>query len=534
MTTPTGMLLSRAILTILCGLLARGAYAADSCFDCFDSHLPGAAPVITVTPATASAPRCCETDTTDAAVWASRIGAQVHIVDKDYLRKQVRRPHPTQPGCQVYSVEYYNDISDPHWTTTWSWQGAAINLDLPGTYVLKAMLVNNPDPKTIVGCVDDFESLPNLRATTPDPTQTRTITIQVLDATPELKSVSFSGGVQVRPDPGDPNTPGYPDYLDPHWSRDNISLGYHPSPIAYVRNNKITAQVTVYIAGKFCDPLKIKGTATNPNLNFPATTAQVVASDDQGSTITATIQSAGNLPGTILYKQDFQIEWEVLYGTGECPTSAGTSSNELYVLLATPLLPASRLYHTVIHIGCEKGSGRSTADKALADAIFTEFADLTVEDRNGDALFYYKERSQTPPYFSTEELLAHNDARCGAWARFFRDILLAQGIHSGLKMIVVDHSAPDQCGFGVKNWQTVLPFQELPGVPGQGPTPDPWAAFEDHAVVEFAGHIYDPSYGSTFSSLNDWEDSSIDLFFYPGSPPVPNDPNVLQVVMYNQ
>jgi hypothetical protein len=69
--------------------------------------------------------------------------------------------------------------------------------------------------------------------------------------------------------------------------------------------------------------------------------------------------------------------------------------------------------------------------------------------------------------------------------------------------------------FFVKNYNVSgNPFepQNLDGVEAQG-NDDPWSRFIDHALVEYNGHLFDPSYGiGPFSSLADWEDSSIEAF----------------------
>ena len=70
--------------------------------------------------------------------------------------------------------------------------------------------------------------------------------------------------------------------------------------------------------------------------------------------------------------------------------------------------------------------------------------------------------------------------------------------------------------FYVKNWDlsTALtaPFSPVrnTGVAGQG-NADPRAEFDNHAIVEYNGKDYDPSYGSPVSnSRTSWEDASLD------------------------
>jgi hypothetical protein len=56
-----------------------------------------------------------------------------------------------------------------------------------------------------------------------------------------------------------------------------------------------------------------------------------------------------------------------------------------------------------------------------------------------------------------------------------------------------------------------FPCFELDGMQAQGSSSDPQSSFADHAVVEFNGKWFDPSYGGvSYASLVEWEDANID------------------------
>ena len=66
----------------------------------------------------------------------------------------------------------------------------------------------------------------------------------------------------------------------------------------------------------------------------------------------------------------------------------------------------------------------------------------------------------------------------------------------------------------MKNWNIGNEFAPIDnqGIEGQG-NPNPKGRFTDHAVVEYGGKYYDPSYGSdVFASQQAWEDAALDAF----------------------
>jgi hypothetical protein len=59
------------------------------------------------------------------------------------------------------------------------------------------------------------------------------------------------------------------------------------------------------------------------------------------------------------------------------------------------------------------------------------------------------------------------------------------------------------------------PFKEIgidPNLPAQG-KPHPKSNFDNHAVIEKDGVVYDPSYGKQFNSRVAWEDGSVAVFY---------------------
>ena len=57
-------------------------------------------------------------------------------------------------------------------------------------------------------------------------------------------------------------------------------------------------------------------------------------------------------------------------------------------------------------------------------------------------------------------------------------------------------------------WGNPTEAPRTSGVPGQN-TPNPLAHFFRHVVMKISGTYYDPSYGTTFASRQDWEDNTV-------------------------
>jgi hypothetical protein len=110
-----------------------------------------------------------------------------------------------------------------------------------------------------------------------------------------------------------------------------------------------------------------------------------------------------------------------------------------------------------------------------------------------------------------------SDGQCGAWAAFMRDVLKVHGLNARLAAVVPDATSQGlpagvtAAGFHVKNWTPTIPPSALPGIAGQGGVADPKSQFADHALVEWNGALYDPSYGTgPFPSLLAWQRASLD------------------------
>lgn len=170
-------------------------------------------------------------------------------------------------------------------------------------------------------------------------------------------------------------------------------------------------------------------------------------------------------------------------------------------------------------------------------------------------------------YFSTEALLKWENGRCQAWANFFYNMLAVQGIASSESLVFYKNPAllfndynsdllsffgsqasdvgPDPTDpvfysiFFVNNFDInsntfylwdreylpfntpttpitlnnhkVLRYAPKDGAPGQG-NPNPMSSFVNHDIVKYKWKYYDPSYGISANSANEWESKALSGF----------------------
>lgn len=222
---------------------------------------------------------------------------------------------------------------------------------------------------------------------------------------------------------------------------------------------------------------------------------------------------------SIGYTEDFAIDWGVQIGNDSL-CAGHVSKNTKFTTLTDPLV--SPLYHTVIHLACKHAAAQSTEQGAV-DGIWSYFQGMVVqnyEDQPPSGFKYWGPAGQGCSV--TQCLITNFDGQCGSWARFMRDVLKVHGIAAKVAGILPDESAPGvpqnllpPHGILVKNHTTTPPFADLPGIPAQGGVADPHSAFLDHALTEWNGQLYDPSYGTgPFPTLLNWQRASLDVVVF--------------------
>jgi hypothetical protein len=219
------------------------------------------------------------------------------------------------------------------------------------------------------------------------------------------------------------------------------------------------------------------------------------------------------------------IDWTVTR-QGSTPVHYGSTSNTIYVAGGG----LNNQFETVLLVGCTGALGQDAdgPDQLIVDEIwnnkFSKSAGLNIVEAqliDGKPVKLTYWANKVCAAVTTAELLKTHDGQCGAWARFFVDVLAAQGVASRLSEIVpIEPSS-------LKNilpahWQYVSAAMEVNQIAQGGARVD--KSFTDHMVVKYGDHtIYDPSYGNAYglqpgatmqTSEQAWEDASVTDFDY--------------------
>lgn len=343
---------------------------------------------------------------------------------------------------------------------------------------------------------------------------------------------------------------------------DDWSAGDIRAPICYSVPNPVRVSTVVLLVDPpFAIPLPtatVYGRILGAVDSFTSTSRSYNAT---GELLTATMTGSASSWTTIARVADYPIDWRVEYTTpaGKTTLQAGTSRNHIHWVLRPPTgnFP---LFYSLIDIGCRTAHGLNGSNhRAIADAVFTEFADRVVvrasdvlEGVVGAASLTYYQNWATG-VIGVGPLLAIGDGQCGAWVDFSVRCLHAVGIDPAHEVIEVKYNqSPNPYGAGavmqVKNWtiggssnkhgtSVVYPHMNIwntleidfngpqhfyrwlfadvsdaSGVEGQGPTVDPASYFDIHYIVAVGGGYYDPSYGQSYLSFGAFEIAAIEAY----------------------
>ncbi len=375
-------------------------------------------------------------------------------------------------------------------------------------------------------------------------------------------------------------------YTNPFWE-----TGEEEKPVAYRAGTNFGTQANIEIAGLTnIDPSDLNTILGKIQIEatFGAHSTTTIAGATQNftyhvpnpasaPTITENILTSSQSTTTealtanrIDYYDTFESTWRISFDQGiTWQTLADHSENTVYVRLGTnsPTNP----YNTVFYLSCKNAAGMVVTDvdivaqtQPVVDKIYGEFVDKDVRRLGTDILLgYYK----NPQINSTNisSLLYLRDGRCGAWTRFFEEMLKVQGLlpethfthiqikwRSDYHLISEDFTSLDAdkitvgipscyqdysvgvdiqpAYFFINNWfkpephsfhavtivgggdQDITIADDIDGLAAQAMA-NPRSYFADHALVKFNNKYYDPSYGSLYN--NSTPDNPLDDVPYP-------------------
>jgi hypothetical protein len=397
----------------------------------------------------------------------------------------------------------------------------------------------------------------------------------------KVREVTFSGAdfINIMADPGTPQ------YTGAHWV-DADANGVldlpedHAWPIGYPRNTdsvvsahfKATIQNFPYPPSNVT--LKVRGSnanATHSPVYYVVPETTVTLTGDDLYLPPTTISNP--FPDYVNHGQ-LTINWEFSSNGGGW-TSAGQTSNELYVTLDTPdFYP---VYHTLIHLSVPAAAVvLAQTPQQTIDAVWEVFKARNVSSKhyfpnlNNLPYTYYKEWDTTVgtlPALLNRTTNPTGDGQCGAIAGLFIAAVRDAGVRKSAvpaEGISVQPVLNETEIMLIKNWEfsgngtsgvadypyqntladpTKTPFAEttpgglnsifrknattnvweyywgalaevtdMEGVPGQNTT-NPKSTFSDHWLIKLGGKFYDPSYGlGPYVDRKAWEDASVSGF----------------------
>ena len=331
--------------------------------------------------------------------------------------------------------------------------------------------------------------------------------------------------------------------------------------------------------------IKLKATASATGFDATISPNADVLTPVSGGYLFAMTTASAAFPDVIgVY--DLQMAWEYSENGGTDWQGLATTQNSVYATLNPPIFTpnVTYLFYSTLDISCRNAQGLNGNNLSdVANAIYDEFLDKSVvKASTGEELVFWEENSLygEDPIDRTLELLYYLDGPCNAWAKFFMDMLKTHGIANGEStnqyeyisvsvtgndLLTTEDNAlfvqaiedaygdtytlggtpPTSAVFYLKNQEIDLnSFHSVvaaatggsfPGVlegiegevvNGQGFGSNaypPMFNFTNHALVEFAGKYYDPSYGTLFDNgtpsnfaddtpfpdIKSWENASI-------------------------
>ncbi|HVP11773.1 MAG TPA: hypothetical protein VMV94_11370 [Phycisphaerae bacterium] len=368
-------------------------------------------------------------------------------------------------------------------------------------------------------------------------------------ATVRIQRVTYggSGNQIIKIDCPYPPCTSYstPQWLDDNHDGDVLDPNDHNYPVAYLRGTSVAlSNVRFYVQpGGTLANVPVRGYGPD-GLTFTGTGTLA----GNYLTVAGTLTSSIALPNTVRYYPSFTINWEVaLDGINYYP--AGASGSRLYVTYAAPLGDKLESYY---YISTPIANGLS-AEQAVIDAVWSEFADLEVYNAHGQRLAYYRDVlcASYCTYYYAYELVYYTTSQCGGWADLMIQCLRTQGIDTAVRVTITPRGYPtlpldcgsppsSASGFIVKNYNFTLgsftpcstyPYKfndpcgyygawpdpsctDLTGLPGQD-NPNPASWFGCHFIVKINLAYYDPSYGAgPFTGTHDeanlaWETAGI-------------------------
>jgi hypothetical protein len=361
----------------------------------------------------------------------------------------------------------------------------------------------------------------------------------------EVEEVTFHGNQTVKKDDGSGDYDGA-DWSDQNHDNDANDEGEHHWPICYIKGD--TMGVSAKIKCNLPNAVSVTVRARIP-ANSPASGGSEIIFGPSGALTSSNgfiecpriDATTANDSTKTNHLEKMEQVWEIqAAGSGKWVAISKTQ-HTFYSLYGKPI-ETSKLYHTVLHLACSI-PGASNWNQVV-DNVWANFAGpanvkawnptTRVFDR---PLHYYKDGViQQAVATTTSGLLMEENGQCFAWMELFLDALKIHGESTSQSVQINGGGDDGDLLLVIKNWQTVQnapdpPHIRLPtadpnfscgaghvqygdmisadGLPGQNTATPYVKIFGGHAVAKYNNIYYDPSYGVTYTSIQDFEEKAI-------------------------
>lgn len=365
----------------------------------------------------------------------------------------------------------------------------------------------------------------------------------------EVKEVEFHGNQTVKKDDGSGDYEGvdWRDVSNPS-DGDAEDQGDQKWPVCYIKGDTIGVTAKLKCPGPNGMSVRVRAKAKGSKLKSVAEDELIIGPSSSitisnGEINVPLIEGASPINGSMVnYIENMQMTWELSVDGGANWHEVGKSKHPFYALYGQPI-QAEKLYHTVLHLACSK-PGAATWNQVVENvwANFSGPGNVKAWNASSRAfdvsLQYYRENIiQQNAATTTEGLLTEQNGQCFAWMKLFLDCLKIHGEPTS-RAIQVNAGADDgDFILIIKNWilaegspqpsrinfPTDFPDTSCSngnaqygnwisdtGILGQN-TGTPYVkVFGGHAIAQYGSTYYDPSYGVTYVSEQDFENKSID------------------------
>lgn len=366
----------------------------------------------------------------------------------------------------------------------------------------------------------------------------------------EVKEVEFHGNQTVKKDDGTGDYTGK-DWLDGNDdgdAEDHLN-GDQKWPICYVKGDTMGVSAKFEINGADGMKVKVRAKAIADNLKANGQNEILFEpaqefSIQNGVLEIPRVDASSTLNSAIVnHSPEMKIEWEFSFNEGAF-TKIAESANEVFVLFKEPVVElgeGAKVFRSAAHLACSQ-PGATTNDQVVANIWkqlegSTNFKGWSEANQDYSRKFYYYQWGVAGGCEDAESMLKDGNGTCVAWSQLMRMAIELNGVAAPIKNVTVNLDNPDELEAPmymlIQNWKfkdgkgfgnSKIIFENirydlnqnkantehgdllnLEGIAGQNEATPFSKVFANYYILKYDNTFYDPSYGVTYDSPDDFE-----------------------------